>query len=171
MKKYYQQSIFCQQLLFIILITLSLIKSIYSVCNSANCPPLRGICSGNLCVCEEGYLTVNNKQIQNNGVFCNYHLKSRFIAFLLEFFFPFGVGHFYSGKIFLAVIKLALFVVLFCMCCAVLCCVTGKVVNTCSFIISLIVVLCLIGIVFMEIFDLVSYALGIYSDGNGIEMS
>ena len=57
------------------------------------------------------------------------------------------------------------------MCCAVLCCVTGKVVNTCSFIISLIVVLCLIGIVFMEIFDLVSYAFRIYNDGNGIEMS
>ena len=171
MSKYFQHKNYFQKSLFVILITLSLIQSTYSVCNAVNCPPLRGVCSGNLCVCEEGYLTVNNKNIQSNGVFCNYHLKSRFVAFLLEFFFPFGVGHFYSGKIVLAVIKLSLFVVLFCMCCAVLCCVSGKVVNTCSFIISAIVVLCLIGIVFMEIIDLVSYALGIYNDGNGIEMS
>ena len=170
MNKYQDKNIF-QKSLFMILISLSLIQSIYSACNAVNCPPLRGVCNGNECVCEEGYLTVNNKNVQNNGVFCNYHLKSRFIAFILEFFFPFGVGHFYSGNIVLAIIKLALFIVLICTCCAVLCCVTGKVINACSFIICLIVVLCIIGIAFMEIFDLVSYGLGLYSDGNGIGMS
>ncbi len=158
--------------LLTILITFSLIQSAYSGCNSINCPTSRGVCNGNICVCEENYLTVNNKQIQNNGIFCNYHLKSRFIAFLLEFFFPFGVGHFYSGKTTLAMIKLGLFVVLISMCCSVLCCVVGKpTYNTCSLILCLIVVLCIIGIIIMQIFDLVSYALGIYNDGNGVEMS
>ena len=170
MSKYQEQNFF-HKLLFMILITLSLIQSTYSVCNAVNCPPLRGYCNGNECICEEGYLTVNNKNIQNNGVFCNYHVKSKFIAFLLEFFFPFGVGHFYSGNVVLAVIKLALFIVLICTCCAVLCCVTGKIVNCCSFVICTIVVLCIIGIAFMELFDLISYAFGFYTDGNGINLS
>ena len=162
---------FSKNLLFIILISFSLIKSTYSVCNPSNCPPLRGICNQNICICEEGYTTVNNKNIQNNGIFCNYHLKSRFIAFLLEFFFPFGVGHFYSGKTILAVVKLGIFVLLICSCCTVLICLPKKDVNACSVIVCLIVVLCIIGIIFMQIFDLVSYGLGIYNDGNGIEMS
>ena len=152
-------------------ITFSLIKSTYSACNSLNCPPLRGICSNNICVCEENYKTVDNNAIKSNGVFCNYKLKSRFVAFLLEFIFPFGVGHFYSGKIILACIKLGLFVLLISMCCSVLICVSGKAVNACSVIICLIVVLSIISIIVMEIFDLVSYGLGIYNDGNGIEMS
>ena len=170
MNKFQDKNLFLK-LLFTILIALSLIQSTYSACNPVNCPPLRGVCSGNECICEEGYITVNNKKVQNNGVFCNYHTKSRFIAFLLEFFFPFGVGHFYSGNMVLAVIKLALFVVLICTCCAVLCCVTGKVVNTFSFVICVIVVLCIIGIVFMEVFDLFCYAFGFYKDGNGVKMS
>ena len=130
-----------QKLSFIILTLLTLIDSTYSVCNSVNCPPLRGICSENKCICEENYATINNKYIQNNGIFCNYHLKSRFVAFLLEFFFPFGVGHFYSGKTILAVIKLGLLALLFLMCCSVLCCVASKAVNACYAIICIILVM------------------------------
>ena len=156
--------------IFIFLITFCLIKTAYSACNSVNCPPLRGVCSGKLCVCEEGYTTIKNKNIQSNGVFCNYHLKSRFVAFLLELFFPFGVGHFYSGKILLSTIKIGLFVLMIVMCCSVLCCVNIKAINSCSFVICLILVLCLIALVLMEICDLLFYALGVYTDGNGIEM-
>ena len=158
--------------LFIILITLSLIKSAYSACNQQNCPPLRGLCNGNVCVCEENFATINNEYIHSNGISCNYHLKSRYVAFLLELFFPFGVGHFYSGKIYLAIIKLGLLVVLISMCCSVLCCVVSKSNNNpCSFVICLILFLSLVALVIMEIFDLVSYGLGLYNDGNGIPMS
>ena len=161
-----------KKLLYIILITLSLMKSAYSVCNSINCPPLRGICNGNICVCEENFETINNKYIQSNGIYCNYHLKSRFIAFLLEFFFPFGVGHFYSGKTYLFYVKFGLFLVLISMCCSVLCCVAPKSNNNpCSFVLCLILVLSLLGLIIMEIFDLASYGLGIYNDGNGVQMS
>ena len=172
MKKICNHKIISNKYILFIMITLSLIKSAYSWCNTLNCPSSRGLCNGNICVCEENYLTVNNKQIHNNGIFCNYHLKSRFVAFLLEFFFPFGVGHFYAGKSILAIIKLGLFVILISMCCSILCCVVGKPSNnTCSLILCLIAVLSIIGIIVMEIFDLVSYALGIYTDGNGVEMS
>ena len=157
--------------IFIYLITFCLFESVYSVCNVLNCPPLRGICSADLCICEEDYITLNNKYIKNFNVFCNYHLKSRYIAFLLEFFFPFGVGHFYAGKTYFATIKIGLFVLLILMCCGVLCCVNIKDINSCSFIICLILVLNIIALLIMQMCDLIFYALGIYNDGYGIEMS
>ena len=158
------------KIFFFITISLTLIESTYSFCNEGNCPATRGICSNNQCICNEKYITINNKDFRGNGIFCNYELKSRFIAFLLEFFFPFGVGHFYSGKIYLATAKLSLFVILICSCCCVLCCFPGKDLNVCSISMCIIVVLCIISLIVMEIFDLVSYGLGIYNDGNGIEM-
>ena len=159
-----------KRIFLIILITLSLSNSVLTVCNQINCPPTHGECNGNICICKEEYTTINNQKIKNNGIFCNYPLKSRLIAFLLEFFFPFGVGHFYSGNIFLAIIKLALFILLISMCCSILCCAAGKILSICSTIICAIVVLSLIALVFMEIFDLVGYGLGIYKDGNGVLM-
>ena len=159
------------KLIVILLVTFSLVKISLSACNIENCPPSRGLCNANTCVCEENYQTVNNEYVHNNGIFCNYKLKSRFVAFLLEFFFPFGVGHFYSGKTYFAAIKIGLFVLMISMCCTILCCVNVKAVNGCSFFISLVLVLCIIGILAMQIFDLIGYALGIYKDGNGVELS
>ena len=172
------------KLLFFILITLSLIKTAYTACNLINCPPLRGLCESNQCICEESYATINNKYIQSNGISCNYHLKSRFVAFLLEFFFPFGVGHFYAGKTILAAVKLGILVLIISTCCCVLCFVASKKrtnenanddsnekSNACSFIVCIIFVLSLIGLVIMEVFDLVCYGLGLYLDGNGVPMN
>ena len=81
------------------------IYKVTSACNPANCPPLRGLCSNNICVCQERFVAVNNKYIKNNGVFCDCVLKSRSIAFVLEFFSPFGAGHFYAEKQFLQVLN------------------------------------------------------------------
>ena len=159
-----------KNLLFFILISLSLIKSTNSNCNEMNCLPTRGMCSNNQCICNENYITTDNKVLENHGLFCNYELKARFIAFLLEFFFPFGVGHFYSGKIYLAIIKLGLFAIMICSCCCVLCCVVGKEAGALSFTICIIIVLSIIVLVVMEIFDLIGYGLGIYTDGNGYQM-
>ena len=106
--KHFTNHYFFNKFFLLILISFSLIQSVTSVCNALNCPPLRGLCSNDICVCEEGFTTVNNKYIKNNGIFCNYILKSRYIAFLLEFFFPFGAGHFYTGKTILSTIKLGI---------------------------------------------------------------
>ena len=159
------------KLLFIILLTLSFIKLASSICNESNCPKSRGTCSGEYCICHDKYITMNNKNIKNSGIYCNYPLKSRITAFLLELFFPFGIGHFYSGNLLLAIIKLAIFILLFSMCCSLLCCAAGKMLGACSSIISLIVILSLVGLILMEIFDLVGYGFGIYNDGNGVIMS
>ena len=120
-KKHYANNYISNKYLLSILIIFSLIQSITSQCNSLNCPPLRGLCSNNICVCEEGFTTVNNKYIKTNGIFCNYILKSRYIAFILEFFFPFGAGHFYSGKTIFASIKLGIFVAIIISFIALLC--------------------------------------------------
>ena len=159
------------KLFFFFILSQYLIKSTNSICNTMNCPPFHGLCSGDICLCEENYRTVNNNQIQNNGIFCNYRLKSRYTAFLLEFFFPFGLGHFYAGKTYLSAIKLGLFILLVCGCCGVICLNAKRQITFCSVVTCLIVVLSLLGIVVMEIFDLVSYGFGLYKDGNGIEMN
>ena len=170
MSKNYKSRKYSKKFLFFILISLSLIKSTNSNCNEVNCLPTRGMCFNNRCICNQNYITTDNKVLENNGIFCNYELKARFIAFLLEFFFPFGVGHFYSGKIYLAIIKLSLFAIMICSCCCVLCCVVGKEAGSLSLIVCIIIVLSIIVLVVMEIFDLIGYGLGIYKDGNGYEM-
>ena len=171
--KLYSNHYFSNQLLLFILISFSLIKSVTSECNSLNCPPLRGLCSNNICVCEEGFTTINNKYIKNNGIFCNYILKSRYIAFLLEFFFPFGAGHFYSGKTILSSLKLGIFVTIIISLLALLCFNpknrNGQ--NTCALILSTILVLCLLSIIIFQIMDLIGYGAGIYSDGNGVPLN
>ena len=169
----YKSKTITKKLLYFIFIGFSLIKSTNSACNSLNCPPLRGLCNGNICVCEESYITVNNDKVHNNGIFCNYREKSRFIAFLLEFFFPIGAGHFYSGKTILASIKLGMFVFLVVSFIIVLFCksVNRFNANSGTITLSFLIILCLLGIVLMQIFDLIGYACGIYLDGNGVEMN
>ena len=159
-----------EKLLFISLIILSLIKTTISVCNTSNCPPSRGDCISGQCKCKNNYATIDNSFIKSNGISCNYRLKSSLMALLLELFFPFGVGHLYSGKTLLAIIKFLLFLFLLSIFCSLLCCVIGKVVNACTTIIFVIVILSLIGLVFMEVFDIISYLLGFYRDGNGVNM-
>ena len=161
------------ELLFFFVINICLIQSVTSICNASNCPPLRGLCSNNICVCEDGYTTINNNKIKNDGIFCNYILKSRYIAFLLEFFFPIGAGHFYSGKTILACIKLGMFVVLIISSILVLCCKSKNRFNANpgAITLTILILLCILGIFFMQIFDLIGYAFGIYLDGNGVEMS
>ena len=173
LQKHYNNLYCFKNLLLFILISFSLIKSATSICNALNCPPLRGLCSNEICVCEEGFATVNNKYIKNNNIFCNYILKSRYIAFILEFFFPFGAGHFYSGKTILASIKLGIFITLIISFFLNLCFVTKNKNNptASALIIATITVLCLISIIIIQTFDLIAYAVGIYTDGNGVPMN
>ena len=172
MSKSNEIKIFPIKLIFSILILMSLIKSSYSFCNLDNCPKQRGICSNDgQCICNKNYITVDNYLVNSNGMYCNYHLKSRYIALILEFFFPFGVGHFNSGKTLLAFLKLALFVFLVCGFCSLLCCIVGKVLSAVSYVLLILIILSIIGLVIWEIFDLLGYGFGMYTDGNGVNMS
>ena len=171
-QKHYANNYISNKFLLSILISFSLLQSVTSQCNSLNCPPLRGLCSNNICVCQEGFATVNNYYIKNNGIFCNYSLKSRFIAFALEFFFPFGAGHFYSGKTILACLKLGFFVLLIFSSICALClnAMNESSSKTGTIILTLIILISILGIILMQIFDLIAYGAGIYSDGNGVAL-
>ena len=171
--KLHIQKYFPNKLLLFIFLIIYQIQAVSSVCNPANCPPLRGLCSNNLCVCQEGFVTVNNNYVKNNGIFCNYILKSRFIAFILEFFFPFGVGHFYAGKKILATIKLGIFVTLIISFIALLCFISKYrlVTNAGSIVLTVVIILCILILIIMQIFDLIAYGFGLYSDGNGVDLS
>ena len=171
--KFSLEQISSKKLLSLILFSLCLIKEANSLCDALNCPPLRGLCNNGECICENGFATVNTNHIKSNGIFCNYTLKSRYIAFVLEFFFPIGAGHFYAGKTILAGIKLGFFVLIV-LSFIFMCCLLAKNrndTNAGSIILTIIIILSLVGLILMQIFDLIGYAAGIYSDGNGVEMN
>ena len=147
------------------------IKKIHSIsCSPQNCPPLQGICYKNQCICSKDFVTVNNQYIKNYGVSCNYETKNRFIAFLLEFFFPFGVGHLYAEKKYLAMIKFSFFLIFLFGYCGQLCCLQ-KPINKGIVFVSIIFLLDILVWFSMQIFDIVCYALGYYYDGNGVIMN
>jgi len=72
-------------------------------CSTTNCPAQNGVCSGtSMCVCRKEFANVPKVSKDT----CSYKRKSQLTAFLLEFFLPFGVGHFYVGKWWLGLIKM-----------------------------------------------------------------
>ena len=158
------------RILLIFFTLLALINSTNSACNASNCPPVRGLCVRNVCVCTPKYTTVNNEYVKNNGINCNYELKSKLFALLLEFFFPFGMGHYYSEKMILFSIKLCLFGGLILSCCFIACFLAEDKITGCQTVLTLIFLLCIISLFILQIIDLVSYGFGLYHDGNGVAM-
>lgn len=100
--------------------TFSLLESTAG-CDSQTC--IYGFCdNSNRCFCRERFTTFEPK---NSSVECNYFQKSRWGAFMLEFFFgmEFGVGYFYLGYTTLGVLQLMLFFpVMIGYCCLACCC-------------------------------------------------
>ena len=156
------------KLLFSILISFCLLKSVNSLCNQSNCPILRGICYNDICHCFYEYQTLNNDYINSDNIFCNYKKKSRYIAALLEFFLP-VIGHIYSGKTYFAVIKSAFIwiviidiIVIF---------VKGRdTTETTRIILVIVLLLSILSILIMQISDKIGYISGFYLDGNRAEM-
>ena len=87
-------------------------------CTMAACQPPNFCIDNSTCKCGEGFANFfptplpdggaffnvqNFNQTQResniNAPYCSYRQKNQFMAFLLEFLFPFGVGHFYAGRV------------------------------------------------------------------------
>jgi hypothetical protein len=137
-----------------------------SQCSFTNCPPTRGSCVENKCICFEGYTTLP-EPFQPR---CNYKQKSRFIAFFLELFFPVGAGHLYAGRIVSALIKLFSFMMIVCSFCCNLCFIFLSLEQKFLICPSIIFILALVTWIILEGIDLVCFGMGIYKDGNGIEL-
>jgi len=71
-----------------------------SICNTDNCSPLNGRCSPNrdICKCLDGFVNIDLQPENKKERYCEYEQSTQLIAFLLETFFPFGVGHLYCGR-------------------------------------------------------------------------
>ncbi len=101
-----------------------------SNCTLSNCGPRNGFCiDEHTCQCHVGYANfkpVTRTYAQEPERYCTYEQGSQLVAFLLEFFFPIGVGHLYAGRIVNGIIKMCFNIILPCvLCCVVAGCAVG----------------------------------------------
>ncbi len=142
----------------------------YGPCRyDSNCFLPYGICLNStscMCMPDFAHLYVEGQSLKE--LKCSYEKKRILVAGLLEFFLPFGLGHFYSGHVFFGLIKLIYYFILYFFCCFVYC----KGTNDDVFIkLSLIcLVMCCI-VPLWNIFDLFWFFSGNYNDGNGVPLA
>jgi len=130
-------------------------------CNVQNCFPDNGVCiETNLCKCMKGYANYPEDTPKK----CSYIQKKQLVAFLLEFFLPFGVGHFYGGIWWLGLIKLLLLVVSPIVLCITYCCAKNIVL---WYILS--IAIPLLDFVWWLV-DAILFGINYYKDSNGVPL-
>jgi len=77
-------------------------------CDVSLCSINGGVCNNNSCNCKNGYISLPGQPNK-----CCYQQKSQLTAFLLEFIFSFGFGHFYIGDNLIGCLKLFLYTALY----------------------------------------------------------
>jgi hypothetical protein len=140
-------------------------------CGTTICNTIFGACVGDppsYCLCKEQYDTF---QLGTDNRACTYVRKSQLTAFLLEAFCGFGIGHFYTGTLYLAVPKLIIYLI------GVGGILALRIVNmktednnpTTLMLALLSCVVCCF-ILIWHVADAFLFALGRYKDGNGIDL-
>lgn len=140
-------------------------------CGNYKCPEEGGYCAGTynqICVCYDEYDSYPFDKFE----MCNYKRKKQIIAFVLELFLMFGIGHFYLANYKLAIIKLIFFILGYSLF-IVLRKMSKKTEenNTFSLLTALFGCFICILIIIWQIIDVILLGLGRYTDGKGIEMS
>jgi hypothetical protein len=129
------------------------------------------------CVCDEGYTT-----LPADDVYCCYKKKSQFLAFMLEFVFGFGLGHFYIGNDTIGIIKLISAGLLCCSCCTISYCfcnredkISDSMENSehpLSYqIFNFILIFSVCVYIIWQCTDAVLFGLNLLQDSNGIELN
>lgn len=144
---------------------ISLFSLLTCICTpGVNCPHGRGICQSNNCICFERYWTVvDPKTPANDQVYCSYTRLSRFAPLFLESFLP-TIGHLYSGRTDLFLLKLSFILVPIILLCFNCYC---KCTESCTSCFMCLLVLGFICFGLMHVVDIICYATAIYVDGNG----
>ena len=76
-----------------------------------NCPLNQGTCAGDLCNCNSGFYSLLGPQLPpEKQIYCNYEQINVYIPLLLELFLP-SMGHFYSGKYLMGIMKLSFLII------------------------------------------------------------
>jgi hypothetical protein len=141
-------------------------------CDPFNCPLNQGICIENKCECFYEFTTIVNDQDKTEFEYCNYPKHLRATAFILEFFFPFGAGHFYIEKVKLGIFKLICFMIFFLFICGEFCYLSCKLnaTNKCHLYLAFGIIFDIAIWLCFHLFDLICFGFGIYTDGNNIEL-
>ena len=166
--------------IFYLIINISIFKYIISIDNitqkcQALCSIEGGEClSNNLkCKCKEGFTTVFNEE---NFLFCNYKRSYKIVAGLIEFFFGFGFGHFYTKRYLNGFIQLFLEIISYCL---MTCLFVGFIIydrrfnvflDTTYLFLKLYCPLIILAIFFWQTIDAILFFRGIYKDGNDIDL-
>ena len=145
-------------------------------CDNKNCPAPYAVCSDDkTCRCLPGYANFIAEGQTSPGYYCNYEQKKQLVAFLLEMFVSMGVGHFYSGRVLMGVIKLLvllgplMFGIL--MCCSSIvksssdtssCAGLFFMVGSCA---------CVCAALVWQLVDLIMFGINNYKDGNNVPLA
>ena len=132
-----------------------------------------GFCDSNsICNCNLGFIDYIDTSGKYNR--CSYEQKSQMRAFLYELFINFGAGHFYLNRTKIGYLKLSSFLFgLFLICLFPL---TIKFLNDkfegdfCVILFSCVYYYYAVGLAFWYIYDLVSFGMNTYLDGNGMPL-
>ena len=134
-------------------------------CTQNNCEKC---IASNKCQCPNGYAQDPRKVVTDNEKSCQYKRKIQWIYFLLEFIFPFGIGHFYANRILNGLIKmLSLFIII------TLDCVMKNVLNNfkAKTNFNIFIIITYIFYTIGHIFDIIMIGINKYEDGNNIMLT
>ena len=162
-------------------ITLSLLQGECTLipCGDSFCSINGGKCEdapsgkGKVCNCKSGFTTPEEDDFYN----CCYKQKSALLAFFLEAFLIFGIGHFYVGNNQLGVIKVIVYVIL--LISSLIICLKRiynkkRFIFNSNVIIKMFKTICILAcgctFIIWQMTDSVLFCLGIYTDHNGIKL-
>lgn len=136
-------------------------------CNFNTCPLGKGTCFEGNCICDIGYTTLPHDKVS-----CEYEQRDHSVAFFLEFFFPFGAGHFYAEQMLFGLVKSILFVLLCLFWCGDICNLRIRFTLNSKWdkIHMGSVLVNFIAFTLMHLIDLICFGFNIYKDGNGIDL-
>lgn len=152
--------------------------AILNKCDNSTCNPDVGYClSNNMCACKEEFANfpMNKTETFYPNSACNYEKRKQVIAFLLEFFVPFGTSYFYLGRKEVGLLKVSVLffiplvlLIIFCHCCKSTSPINNKANSILFNTFSLIY---LVGLIVWLFWDLINISLGKYTDVNGVSLS
>jgi hypothetical protein len=137
----------------------------YLICNKANCPKSRGICTrDNKCVCLGDYTTI--KEMEGNYQ-CNYQQTNQSKVFILEFLLGLGAGHFYLGNYTLGFFKFTFAFITFILTGISPCLQYNQIKNK-----NFLYFINFMGLIYVlwQAIDGILIAINFYKDSNGIPM-
>jgi hypothetical protein len=147
-------------------------------CSNLNCGLPNGLCvDKSTCKCLDNYAmysTVNSGSATvasnfQSDQFCNYIMKKQLVAFLLELFFPYGIGHLYCGRLASGIIKLFIALIPLITCLGVV--MTGSRTDGKVGCASIMGSLCGCILFIWAIVDWVMFGINNYKDGNGMPLA